>query len=250
MRTGLKRTPTLIVCAALLFVLSSCGTLDYRQVQRDFQAAVQADNSGDPFSAGHDQIVGALTPEYIRSLDPRLQPNAWMLRAVSSWRSGSYSNAIVGAEQGKLAAKAVAEEGRFAGSRDDVLLEMIPALVADAEQTSRLTRRAPVPLSAEEYKPFGAAYRTALQQMNDAAGRFTGNTPDDVLAYYYYQRWRLLQHWTAAIGSMTDGSAIPDALGDAERALGKPLEASIKEARDRVPAGHALRALIRAQGGQ
>jgi hypothetical protein len=239
-----------ILFAGLILGLSGCHTLEYRQVQRDFQAAVQADNTGDPFASGHEQIVATLTPEYINALDARLRPNAWMLRAVSSWRSGNYSNATASAEQGLAAAKSLPDPGRFAGSRDDVLLQMIPALVTDAEQTSLLAARGKTPLTAADYKPFGIAYRTALEQMDEAAGHFNQNTPDDVVAYYYYQRWRLLQHWTAAISPMTDGSAITDAFAKAEQALGKSLEAAINEARDRIPTGQPLRALIRAQGGQ
>ena len=98
--------------------------------------------------------------------------------------------------------------------------------------------------------PVERAYRNTLAQMDDAALRFNANTPEDVHAYYYYQRWRLLQHWTAAINRMTDGDAILGALGRAKTTLGKSMEDAMKEARDKIPTGQPLRALIRAQGGQ
>jgi len=249
MRKSLHLTARWFFLTVVALGIAGCRTLEYRQVQRDFQAAVQADNTGQPFGNGHEQVVTTLTPEYINRLDPRLRPNAWMLRAVSAWRSGNYSNANDSAEQGLNAAKLPANATFFAGSRDDVLLHIIPALVADSEQTRRLARTN-APLSATDYQPFERAYKTVLGQMDDAAGRFNTNTSEDVLAYYYYQRWRLLQHWTAAISQMTDGEAISNAFSQAKAAIGKSLEDAIKEARDKIPTGQPLRALIRAQGGQ
>ena len=253
MRNRLLLTARCFLGIIVVLGLAGCRTLEYRQVQRDFQAAVQADNAGQPqpFGNGFELVITALTPERIDQLDPRLRPNAWMLRAVSAWRSGSYSNANTSAEQGLKAAATLPDAKLFTGSRDDVLLHMIPALVTDSEQTRRLDRTN-ASISAADYKSFERAYKTALAQMDDAAGQFNDNTPDDVRYYYYYERWRLLQHWTTAIGRIapTDPDATINAFAQAKTAFGKPLEDAINEARDKIPPGQQFRALIRAQGGQ
>lgn len=248
MRT-LNLTGKWLLLTIVAFGLTGCRTLQYREVQRDFRSAVQADNTGDPFGNGYENILTDLTPEYIEHLDPQLRPNAWMLRAVSAWRSGSFSNATESADRGLAAGKALESTMPFAGSRDEILLQMIPALVVDSEQSRRLVG-SNAPLSEANYKPIERAYRSALAQLDDAALRFNANTPEDVHAYYYYQRWRSLQHWTAAINRITDGTVMVGALDRAKTALGKSLEDAMKESRDKIPASQPLRALIRAQGGQ
>lgn len=237
-----------ILLLAATFVLSGCRTLQYREVQREFQSAVQADNTGTPFGSGYENILADLSPEYIERLDPRLRPNAWMVRAVAAWRSASYSNATWSADQGLEAGKALRGAMPFAGSRDEVLLHMIPAMVVDSEQSRRV--RGTNGFTEATYKPVERAYRTALDQLDEAAQKFNDNTPEDVRAYYHYQRWRLLQNWTGAIGRISEAEALPGALDRAKTALGKSLEVSIKEARDNIPAGQPLRALIGAQGGR
>src|SRR5262249_4294421 len=128
-RTG--ATLTLFLGTALA-VLTSCRTLEYRQVQSQFQEAVLADNSGTPFTHQHEDIVDHLTPEYIAGLDPKLRPNAWMLRAVSAWRAGLTNDvAQQSAQQG------LADTNLVAGSRDQIVLTMIPALVVDSDLLRR-----------------------------------------------------------------------------------------------------------------
>lgn len=219
--------------------------MEYRQVQRDFQEAVRADNAGDPFGNGHENVVALLTPAYIGKLEARLRPNAWMLRAVSAWRSANYRTALQSAEAGR------AEPARAAGSRDDVLLRLIPALVVDSEQIAHL-RKTNTTLSAAAYRSIEAAYSMALDEAGQAQQVMTARTPDDVRAYVAYQRWRLLQHWTAAINLLdpTEPGAILGATEKAKRTLGKTLEEAIRDTRDAIPREHPLRELIRTQGGQ
>lgn len=234
----------LILCLTLALA-AGCRTIAFRDIQRDFQDAVRADNAGDPFSDGHESVVATLTPEYISALDARLRPNAWMLRAVSAWRSGQYRMANESAERGRR------DPGLVSGSRDDVILNLVPALAIDGEQTARLSR-APAALSGADYRNYETAYKLALQQISEARNRFNEKTPEDVAAYFYYQRWRLLQHWTAAINRLDprEPDAIVAATEQARRILGKPLDEAVIESRDKIPTGHPLRNLVRAQGGQ
>jgi hypothetical protein len=81
-------------------VLTGCATastvgstLDYREVQRDFNSAVQADNVRTAEGLGaltstnaeqlYEDVRIRLTDEQISRLDERLRPNAYALRAVS-----------------------------------------------------------------------------------------------------------------------------------------------------------------------
>lgn len=237
------RSWALLLALGFGLVLAGCRVLDYRQVQRDFQAAVVADNSGQTFGVGHDLVLERLTPEYIARLEPRLRPNAWMLRAISSWRTGEYTNATESAQAGLHALNGLTNHPNFKGSRDHLILTMVPALVAD----SRNARIGTNALTPATYTPIASAYQTAFGHLDEAAQQISPSTPPDALAYLYYQRWRLLQNWLGVINELAEPLA---ATQKAERLLHQPFDEAIKEARERIPAGHPLAALIKAQSGE
>src|SRR6185503_20575877 len=87
---------------ALVLAVTSCRTIQYREIQSDFERAVEAENARNesPFVDWYRGVSDTLTEDFINSLDEKLRPNAWMLRGMSESRSGSYSNATVSATKG------------------------------------------------------------------------------------------------------------------------------------------------------
>jgi hypothetical protein len=241
---GHYRSAALLALLAVL--LTACGTLEYRQIQSEFNQAVQADNSGVPFTDQHANILDQLTPDYIQGLDPRLRPNAWLLRSVSAWRMGSNDVALVSARQG------LREPTLAAGSRDQVVLEMIPALVIDSDLNRRWIEAGRT-LTGPEYS---ATYETtgfvqAWRQLSGPASEAVSQaTPAEVIAYLHYQRWRLILNWAAVITSVQPNQDFVAAQVRACTGLGvdrDPMFAAQQEV-DQIPAHSPLTNLIRAQG--
>jgi hypothetical protein len=234
-----------LLVVGLALLVTGCRVLEYREIQRDFDQAVRTDNAGTPFSRMHEDVVERLTTNYISRLDPKLRPNAWMLRAVSAWRAGLAKLAEDSAQNGRK------EPALVPGSRDDVVLAMIPALVVDSElQRDWLGAKRVV--TAEAYAQYQKGFRAALNQFSEEAeAHFNEKTPTDALAYYRYQRWRLIQNWAAVISSVTPTTARVEAQDKATQFLGtRDLIEAANAERDKIPGDHPLRALIRAQGGQ
>jgi hypothetical protein len=231
--------------AGLALALTGCRVLEYREIQRDFDQAVRTDNAGTPFSRMHEDVVERLTTNFISRLDPKLRPNAWMVRAVSAWRAGMGKLAEDSALNGRKEATLVP------GSRDDVVLAMIPGLVVDSElQRDWLAAKRVVTQNA--YANYQKGFRAALTQFTEEAeARFNEKTPPDAIAYYHYQRWRIIQNWAAVISSVTPTTARVEAQDKALSFLAtRDLIEAANAERDKIPGDHPLRALIRAQGGQ
>ena len=231
---------------ALLF--TGCQTLDYRQIQNDFNQSVDADNTGNPFVGQHTRVLERLTPEYIGKLETKLRPNAWMLRSVSAWRVGSNEVATAASREGLK----LKESTLIPGSRDHVVLEMIPALVIDSDLNRRWIEAGRT-LTGTNY---AAIYETngfvqAWRQLSGPASQaIKPSTPQEVVAYFHYQRWRLILNWTAAIVSITPNEEFVAAQARACTILnvpGDPLLAAQKEV-EQIPDSSAFSRLIKAQG--
>jgi hypothetical protein len=230
--------------AALLF--TGCQTLEYRQIQNDFNQSVEADNTGNPFAGQHTRVLESLTPEYIGKLEAKLRPNAWMLRSVSAWRVGSNEVATAAARAG------LKEPTLVAGSRDQVVLEMIPALVIDSDLNRRWIEAGRT-LTGTNY---AAIYETngfvqAWRQLSGPASQaIKPSTPDEVVAYFHYQRWRLILNWTAVIGSIKPNEEFVTAQARACTILNvqrDPLFAAQKEV-EQIPDSSPFARLVKAQG--
>lgn len=242
-----SRVPLRILLSlVLLMTLPACRTIDYRQVQQDFNHSVQAEHSGDPFTDRYGQVLEQLNPETIDRLQPKLRPNAWMLRSVSAWRMGSNSVALQSVRRG------LREPSLIAGSRDHVLLEVMPALLIDSD-LRRQWKQAGQKLTSEVYqKQFEPGFQTAWRLLTDSADAAMGsNTPEDVTIYLHFQRWRILLNWTAALGGLQPEDVARAARVRASQFLGgsesssSPLEMADREWAQ-IPLGHPFRAWIRA----
>jgi hypothetical protein len=239
------------VLLGLALTSVGCPSLKYPGIQRDFEEAVRLDNgaSVQPFTEGstddlYNDISKQLSKEYIAKLDARLRPNAWLLRSFSAWRSGDLKTAR------KDAITGLGEAELQPGSRDQVLLNLMPALVIDSEineKWDKAGRKVP----AQDYQDYEADFVTAIKKADAVEKVRTQATPLSALYYVKYQRWRILQNWRVLIASIPDRTARNKARNSAKTKLGgADLKIAAASARDAIPPGHQLRALIAAQEAQ
>jgi hypothetical protein len=234
--------------AALLVALafsSACTTLDYRNVQGEFVDAVSADNawSVSPFGANaadglYRSIHAELTDAYIAGLDSRLQPNAWLLRAVSAWRLGDFSDARTSAATG-LDKLSDAQKG----SRDHVMLAMLDGLIIDSDLLAKFqSLDKKVTLDAYQ-STFSPDFDTGLKALDDGFNESGRATPPEVGWYYHYHRWRLLQNWRTVVNSINDQDRAT-ARVDAEGKVGQDLRQALDQEKKMIPDNHPLHVLI------
>jgi hypothetical protein len=244
------KTSLLIRCRVVLGLalavafLTACQTLNYRKIQDDFNKSLQTGDTGSPRQ--HARVLERLTPEYIGTLDPTVRPNAWMLRSISAWQLESNDVALAASRRG------LGEPTLVAGSRDHVILEMIPALVIDSDLYRRWINAGKT-LTASEYT---STYETtgfvqAWRQLSGPArNAISAATPDEVIFYFHFQRWRLIMNWAAVITSITPADEFVAAQARACAVLGvdrDPMFAAQKEV-DQIPDTSPLSKFITAQG--
>ena len=262
----MRTRPLLTVLSAA--ALASCGlfqTLDYREVQSRFNEAVALDNgatvSGNPFAeADYEGVLQDLTSEDIDLLEPRLRANAWLLRSFAEWRTDR-----LGSEGAAHSAANGLAQKPATGSRDEVLLRLMTALVIDRE-LELAWGAAGQQLSLAAYNPgehavaaptqtrdYESDFATALDAWNRAKRAAGAATPPTTLYYLEYQRWRILQNWQAVIFSIQAGDDTDAVRGkelrDAGGIAGQQLKDLERESLQAIPENHALRALIRAVSG-
>lgn len=246
-----------LVFASALAFLTGCSTLQFREVQHRFELAVQADNQrfADPFidvTHPYQAVAGELTPDFIASLDPRLQPNAWTLRAVSQWRAGELTNALASASLGQAAiAELGAGEERWKHSRDAVILAMIPGLVEDSRVKQRLEAGGREDVRSS-YPQYETRFKTALRAMAEARDLINPMTPSEVSQYWSYQAWRILNNWrivlselpvleaSTARSSADADQIVKTTVGTSSRLNAAGLEAAITQARKSLPEASPL----------
>jgi hypothetical protein len=269
MRRQLQAALRLTVIIALATAAVSCTALRYRAIQDDFNHAVEMDNESamgrygssqvfvDP---GYDEVISNLSDRYIAALDPKLQPNAYMLRAVSEWRLArsqiSYDAASPYLDASLRSARAgLKDPGPQLHSRDHVILRILPALLIDTEIEKRfndLDRK----LSAAQYEQtpgFKSLFDQAFRQVQAGKNAIGLATPEGVRYYVIFQRWRLMDNWRTVInGLFAEPGAVPntDDLRDKAsiEAAGllavKSLDAEMREIQKSIPADDPIRKLM------
>lgn len=235
------------VLALVVVLAAGCRTLDYRTVQAAFDVAAQADNNtwGSGFTEtnpatdpGYQPVLDALTDARIGKLDARVQANAWLLRAVSEWRVGQFTNALGSAQNGLGA-------GPRDHSRDKILLSLLPALVIDSE-IKELWRQSGRVMDTNRYSRVERDYATAFQVFDRTEAQFGPGTPPSTQVYCLFQRWRALHNWQTVILSLQGGeSAQAQAFERAKSHFqGRDLDTVATETKAKIPAGHPLHQLI------
>ena len=236
----------------------SCRTIQYREVQSDFERAVQAETARaeSPFIDWYQGVAGTLTDPFIAKLDEKLRPNAWMLRGMAEWRSGSYSNANVSAARGtQEIERQQAKAPNLASSRDGIVLTMLPGLVQDAQLRDRLQTLGTNWLAPASYeKNFLTQFKAVLTQFREAKQQFGAPTPAAVKHYWNFQVWRALENWNITLGKLLPGEeATAQAYAGADQVIanqfsnlttGTNLTSAIQAAKLAIPEDHLYRHLI------
>lgn len=271
MSKKLQAALRLTVIIVLVTAAASCTTLRYREIQDDFNRAVEMDNENAMGRYGsstvfidpaYDEIIKNLSDEYIKALEPRLQPNAYMLRAVSQWRLArsqiSYDDASPYLDAAlKSARDGLKDPEPEQFSRDQVILTILPALVIDTEIEKQFNDR-DRKLSAAQYeqKPdFKSLFEQAFEELQAGEKAIGPATPPSVGYYVKFQRWRLIQNWRTVInGIEAEPGAVPstDDLRDtASREAAAHLEveslgAALKAIEDpnSIPTGEPIRKVM------
>jgi hypothetical protein len=237
----MKRITILLL---IVLLLSSCQSIEYGALQREFERAVQVDNEliVSPFTdvaADFSTVLEKLTPEHIEKLDPRLQPNAWVLRGISAWRSGEWRMANDASKNGL-------DLDPPAGSRDAVLLTMLPGLVFES-QTHEKWAALPVK-NEEEYNKLRADMSSAWEALVKAGNTVNDATPASTGYYLNYQKWRVAVNWAQMIldaSPQTDKRMKMNAWAKIEGQVGETLGTAADKAKAEVKG--PLRDLIDAQ---
>jgi hypothetical protein len=249
-----------VLLALTASVLWACATLDYRSVQDDFNEAVQLDTGiysselgdtrnaislGQPITAGYDRVVTALTEDYIGKLDPRLQPNAYILRAFSYWRLGDYEAALNASDR-------VSTSG---GTRDHLLSIALKGMIAEGERWDQFKANDDKVCAdsaascdpANAYDEFAADYVTSLSKLDKARDARTALTPQSILHYIALQRWRIIAHWRYITLSLDnyDSELARRKLKEAKAALGDiGFKDAMTEAAKQIPDSSPLMQII------
>lgn len=250
-------TTTPALALGLVLVTASCRTLQYREVQSDFERAVAAETAraDSPFVDWYQGVAGALTDGFIGKLDEKLRPNAWMLRGLSEWRSGSYSNASASAASGlKEIDRQKSTAPNLTHGRDNIVLTMLPGLVQDSQLRDRL-QAVGTHLTANRYQTnFLPQFKAVLTQFGKAKQDFGAPTPPAVKSYWNYQAWRVLQNWSFTLAQLPPGEdATKRAYTEADGIIaaqfstqlgGTNMTNAIQVTKERIPPDHPYRRLI------
>jgi hypothetical protein len=250
-RARLVANATLLLAFALV-TLGCQSTFQYRAIQSDFIQAVRIDNeaSVDPLSAStaeasYASIAADLTNERIGKLDEKLRGNAWVIRGYSEWRAGLYKDAIASAERGT--------RETVLGPRDQILLELLPALATDSETRSKWLEMGREITGSDDYEDFQTRFKNVYAQIGVAEASVGPSTSPSTKYYVAYHRWRILNNWRMVIASVDKqdplSTAQANARSQAEAVVGGDLELAADKARDAIPTPHSLRQLIKSQGG-
>lgn len=251
----IARTSLALVC---VLALTACRTIQYREVQSDFQRAVEAETARaeSPFVDWYEGVAGTLTDDYIGKLNEKLRPNAWMLRGLSEWRSGSYSNATVSASKGTAEIeRQKATAPNVSSSRDGIVLTLLPGLVQDSRLRDRLQTLGTNELMFVTYQTnFLPQFKSVLQQFAEARRSFAAPTPSAVKLYWNYQLWRVLENWNITLGKVEPFTPnATRALTEADAVIatqfpkltgGTNLTSAIQASKLSIPEGHPYRRLI------
>jgi hypothetical protein len=161
------RSPVAACLLALVFA-ASCRTFHVRDVQRQFNAAVAADNSQAAQGLGpigamqlYEDVRAELPDATIAKLPARLQATAYAMRAVSEWRSGALVAARDSAARG-LALPDVANN-----PRDRVMMQLIDPLVILDDVQGKFRKAGETVTLATYQRDYAADLKTAWNALGN-----------------------------------------------------------------------------------
>jgi hypothetical protein len=189
LRRTISLTKQILFYGVIVCILIGCPTVHYQGTQGDF-------NRGD-----YQKVAGELTDTQVQSLDPKLQFNAYTLRAYSEWQTGKL------AEAKQTAAIAMAQPGLVAGPRDKFLMSILPTLVDEQEMYNKY-KQLPEPkqITMQTYKNYYEnGYMGVVSTLKKAYTQAPADVPGSSLDYAHCQRGRVLGNWRTIMNHIWDG---------------------------------------------
>lgn len=243
----------LLCTTCLSLLLPACSDIapsaSFPGVRTQFERAFDTDLlfSGRISAApsGYQSVLSFLSNDGIAKLEPAQRPTAWMMRAISEWRTGQYASASASAASG-LAAKPDAH------SREEVLLRLIPALVTDSEILTAW-KAAGMSYTTDQYLAAQTTYLQALHAVDAAEAAIDkAITPEATRSYFAYQKWRMLFNWETLIVTLSGGKPASDQASDSLRSHfdGHDLLDVADAVRKTVPPGDTYRKIMDAEMGR
>jgi hypothetical protein len=189
LRRTFSLTKQILFFAVIVCILSGCPTVHYSKTQDDF-------NRGD-----YTKVSGELTDTQVQALDQKLQFNAYTLKAYSEWQTGKL------AEAKQTAATAMAQPGLVAGSRDKLLMSILPTLVDEQELYNKYQQLPePKQITMQAYKnDYENGYKQVVAALKNAYTQAPADVPGSSLDYAHCQRGRALGNWRVIMNHIWDG---------------------------------------------
>lgn len=242
-----RHLPYLLACLLLGACSITSPTLDYNDLQTGFERTFRSDHlyTGRISAAppGYHQVLRSLSTAAINQLDEKQRPGAWMMRAISEWRTGSLDKATASSASGLAA-------GPRPHSREQVLLLMIPALVTDS-QVLTAWKAAGMACTSAQYLSLESACLGAVKSLDAAEAVMDDSTPLSVRHFHAYHQWRIFFNWETIIDTLTGGTTVSDQVIRNLRShfKGRDLLDMANAARQSIPPGDPLRVIMDAEMG-
>jgi hypothetical protein len=243
-----------IINLSLVFtLLCSCSTINYRNVQEDYNNAVRNEiNSSvipmSDYKVEYSWVINALTKENINSLDDRLKGNAYMLLAISHWRINEYKKAKEAVDNAEMVSKAASTNPALAlGARDNIMLKILPSLIAESSKLSKYDKSKG--LDEEQYSSFKTVYKLITKDLQKSFTDLNTGNPGAIKFYIAYQNWRVLQNWRIVISTLKTSQLRISSLKEVDEIMNGASEdfTNLKEAinfySSKIPLDNPLRVL-------
>ena len=131
------------------------------------------------------------------------------------------------------------------------MLTLLPALVIDSENVQNWKAKGEA-LNVDDYAKVESGYLTAMRRVAAAENAFGEPTPQSTKSLLYYHQWRMLYNWQHIIDTLAGGMTEQDktALAVRRHFGGRSLLTVAEQAKNTIPAGDPMRALIEAESKQ
>lgn len=216
----------------LALLAGGCQTLQFRDIQDDYNAAVEAEagertviseasssSQGIPVNTYDDryrEIIRQLDRNFIKGLDKKLQPTAYVMLTASHISLKQYKEARNSAKTGREHVEAAQSP------RDRVYLQAADGIILLGTALQRYGERDPgKPFTLMEYNETGGdqflSYPDAFEK---AYNNFSGvlndpgnsNAPESIKVFIIFQKLRVLTHWNEVFSEITDKGDIDEKL--------------------------------------
>lgn len=203
----MKRYPGLLVkyiflCIVMALFLGACATSKYNCIEDTFNTA-NATQSIEKYN----EVIAELNEDFIQDLDPKLQPKAYSMLAVSHNELKQFKEANAAADKGLNVNSRLNDKDKAPPGTRVLLKRMTGTIILD-ETVHTFNQREPnKKFTLKEYngqtgevkysEDLGLAYAKFTEVWKDERGR--ENMPDSAIAGLLLERVRVLANWKTIV---------------------------------------------------